>query len=144
MAALSGSFTGKARLQTTVVLSDLPNHELNVVEITGPQKSSDAKWSNARVTYWGIADLFSGSGSQHGYFINDHADGDRDWGTFEGKITASSGQVTLEGTWKFSGGNGKLNGLGGGGKYKGRMISPAEVEMQWEGEYQLAGVRAQA
>jgi hypothetical protein len=44
----------------------------------------------------------------------------------------------------FCGASGKLNGLGGGGKYKGRMISPAEVEMQWEGEYQVAGVRAQA
>ncbi len=81
MSTLSGSFAGKARLQTTVALSDSPNHELNLVEVTGSQKSTDAKWNDAKVTYWGIADFVAGSGPQRGYFVNDHADGDRDWGT---------------------------------------------------------------
>ncbi len=144
MTTVSGSFAGKARLQTAVALSDSPNHELNLVEVTGPQKSTDAKWNDAKVTYWGIADLVAGSGAQRGYFVNDHADGDRDCGTFEGKIAASGEQVTLEGTWEFTGGTGKLQGLSGSGSYKGSMASPSEVDMEWTGEYQLAQAKAAA
>jgi hypothetical protein len=144
MAAISGSFAGKARLQTAVALSDSPNHELNLIEVTGPQKSADTKWNDSRVTYWGMADLVAGVGPQRGYFVNDHADGDRDWGIFEGKITTSGEQVTLEGTWKFTGGTGKFNGLIGMGSYKGRMTSPSEVDMNWTGEYQLAQAKAAA
>ncbi len=138
MPTMSGSFAGKARLQTAVALSDSPNHELNLVEVTGAQKSTDAKWNNATVTYWGIGDLVAGSGPQRGYFVNDHADGDRDWGTFDGKITGSGDQVTLEGKWTFTGGTGKFQGLSGSGSYKGRMPSPSEVAMEWKGEYELA------
>ena len=94
------------------------------------------------MTYCGVADLQAGSGSQRGYYVNERADGHRDWGTFEGKITASGQQVTLEGTWTFAGGTGKFDGISGGGSYSGRMTCPGEVEMEWAGEYQLAGAKA--
>jgi hypothetical protein len=139
MTPFSGSFTGKAKLQANVSLSDANNHELSLMEVVGLQKSGDPKWNDARVTYWGLADLQAGNGSQRGYYVNDHADGDRDWGTFEGKITTSGGQVTLEGAWTGTGGTGKFNGLRSGGRYNGRMTSPAEVEMAWKGQYELAG-----
>jgi hypothetical protein len=135
--AFSGSFAGRARLQTTVGLSDVADHELMLVEIAGPQHSTDARWNDARITYWGTADLVAGSGPQRGYWVNEHADEDRDWGTFEGKITASGSQVTLEGTWTFTGGTGKFQGVSGGGNYRGRMTSPVDVEMEWQGNYQL-------
>ncbi len=143
MTTLSGSFVGKARLQTTVTLTDLANHELNLVEITGQQESADPNWNDATVTYWGIGDLQAGSGTQRGYYVNARADGDRDWGTFEGKITAEASQVTLEGTWKLTGGSGKFKGATGGGSYKGSMNSPVEVKMEYKGEYQLAATKAQ-
>jgi hypothetical protein len=140
MTAFSGSFVGKARLQTTLSLFDIANHELNLIEVRGLQKSTDPGWHGSTVTYWGLADLQAGSGSQRGYYVNERADGDRDWGTFEGKITAFGEQVTMEGTWTFAGGTGKFNGIGGG-SYRGRMTSPGEVEMEWAGEYQLAGAK---
>ena len=90
------------------------------------------------VTYWGTADLVGGSGPQRGYFVDVHANGDRDIGTFEGKVKTAGGQVTIEGTWKYSDGTGQFKGLTGGGTYKGRMTSPTEVENTWEGTYQLA------
>lgn len=49
----------------------------------------------------------AGNGPQRGYFVNEHADGDRDFGTFEGKISTAGGQVTIEGSWKFVDGTGK-------------------------------------
>ena len=137
MTKFSGSFTGKVNWQTTVSLPHLANHELNLAEVAGPQKCIDAKWNDASVTYWGIADLVKGSGSQRGYYTNLLPDGDRDWGTLDGKITASGYQITLEGTWKFAGGTGKFKGIKGGGNYKGRMVSPTEVKIEWDGKYEI-------
>ncbi len=138
MPEFSGSFSGRATLQTTIIASDVPDHQLNLAEIRGLQKSSDEKWNNAQLTYWGFADLVSGSGLQRGHFVNEHADGDRHWGTFEGKVTTAGSETTLEGTWAFSGGTGKFTGITGQGTYRGRMPSANEVEMSWEGRYELA------
>jgi hypothetical protein len=138
MPNFSGSFSGRATLQTTISLHDIPNHEMNMVGITGLQKTTDDNWKDAKITYWGSADLVEGSGPQRGYFVDEHPGGDRDFGTFEGKITTASGQVSIEGTWKYAGGTGKFKGLTGGGTYKGRMTSPVEVENSWKGTYQLA------
>jgi hypothetical protein len=137
MPNVSGSFVGRVNSQAMAAAKDVPNHELGLVEISGPQTASDPLWNGATVSYWGIADLVSGSGTQKGYFINRHANGDTDHGTFEGTITTAGGAVTPEGTWKFSGGTGALAGLSGGGTYRGLMPSPTEVEMRWEGVYQL-------
>ena len=138
MPNFSGSFSGRATSQTTIALEDIPNHDLNLLEVRGIQKTSDVNWKDAKITYWGTADLVDGNGPQRGYFVDVHANGDRDIGTFEGKVKTAGGQVTIEGTWKYSDGTGQFKGLTGGGTYKGRMTSPTEVENTWEGTYQLA------
>ena len=71
-------------------------------------------WNDSKITYWGTADLIGGNGLQRGYFVNEHSDGDRDFGTFEGRIATSGGQVTIEGAWKFTGGPGALRRTGSG------------------------------
>ena len=134
----SGSFSGIATSQTTISLPDVSNHDLSLLEVRGVQKSTDHNWDNAKITYWGTADLIAGNGPQRGYFVNEHADGDRDFGTFEGKIVTTGGEVTIEGMWKYTGGTGNFQGLTGGGSYKGRMTSATEVENTWEGTYELA------
>ena len=123
-------------------LPDADNHDLSVAEVSGPQKSSDPLWSDARITYWGTADLIAGSGPQRGYWINHRPSGETDWGTYEGKITTSGGQAIMEGTFKWTGGSGKFKGISGGGKYKGRFSSPVDVVNDWDGEYQLAQAKA--
>jgi hypothetical protein len=138
MPNFSGSFSGRATSQTVVSLEDVPNHEMHLATITGLQKSSDDNWKDSRITYWDVSDLVGGNGTQRGYFVNVHANGDRDIGTFEGKVKAAGGQVTIEGTWKYADGTGQFKGITGGGTYKGRMTSPTEVENTWEGTYQLA------
>jgi hypothetical protein len=107
------------------------------VQISGPQTVSDPLWNGATVSYTGMADLVSGSGTQTGYYVNQHPNGDTDYGTFEARITTAGSAVTLEGTWKSTGGTGAFAGITGSGTYKGVMASPAEVETKWEGAYQL-------
>ena len=92
--------------QTAFAASDQSNHELNLAEIGGTQKSSDEKWNNAAITYWGITDVVGGKGSQRGYFVNDHGVDSRDWGTFEGKVAANDAEITVEGKYQFTGGSG--------------------------------------
>jgi hypothetical protein len=139
MPNFSGSFSGRATSQTVTFLEDVPNHEIHLATITGLQKSTDEQWNDSRITYWDVSDLVGGNGSQRGYFVNQHRNGDSDLGTFEGRVaTSGSGQVTIEGTWKYVDGTGMYKGITGGGTYKGRMTSPTEVENRWEGKYELA------
>lgn len=143
MPELSGSFSGKVRMQSEVSLSDRPNHHLGLAEISAMQKSQDPAWNNSTITYWGYTDLLDTQGTQQGYFVTTHADGDRDWGTFEAKVSVvAGGQLAADGTWKFSGGSGKLKGISGGGTFKSRMTSPTAVDCSWQGNYQLAGAKA--
>ena len=144
MPAVSGSFSGTVKVQTAVALSDQSNHELNLAEIGGTQKSSDEKWNNAAITYWGTTDVVAGKGSQRGYFVNDHGADGRDWGTFEGKVATNGGEITVEGTYQFTGGSGKFKGLTGDGTFKTTMSSPRDVLATWQGTYQLASAKAHA
>lgn len=142
MPEMNGSFAGKIRVQTAIGLTDRPNHEMNLAEVSGAQKASDERWNGAVVNYWGITDMLDGKGTQTGYFTNDHGQQGRDFGTFEGKATAVGGQLTVEGSWKFTGGTGEYRGLSGNGTFKTKMTSPTDADCSWKGTYELA--RAQA
>ena len=144
MPAITGSFAGKVTVQTAIAASDQSNHELNLGEVRGTQKSSDENWNNAEIAYWGLTDLVEGKGTQRGYFENVHSSGDRDWGTFEGTVATTAGQITVEGKYQHTGGSGKFNGLTGNGTFKTTMSSPRDVEASWQGAYELASAKAQA
>jgi hypothetical protein len=132
-----GSFVGKVSSQAMTTVTDVSNHDLSLVQISGPQTVSDPLWKDAIVSYYGMADLVSGNGTQTGYFVNQHPDGDTDHGTFHAKITTAANGVTLEGTWEHTGGTGKFAKLTGKGTYKGVMTSPTEVKTDWKGAYHL-------
>lgn len=139
---ITGSFSGKIRTQAAATLFHEDNHALTLVEVAGTQTSPDPLYNGAKITYWGTGDLENGTGPQKGYWCNERANGDRDWGTFEGKITTSGQEVSMEGTFKFTGGTGKFKGITGGGKYKGHFPSVTDVVNKWEGEYTLASAKA--
>ncbi|MBI2486348.1 MAG: hypothetical protein HYW01_05210 [Deltaproteobacteria bacterium] len=137
MTKFSGGFTGKVNWQTNVSLPHMANHELNLAEVSGIQDCSDGKWKGAVITYWNMSDIIGDKSTYHAYYTNIDKDGDRDWGRIEGKTFNSGGQVKVEGTWILDGGNGKFKGIKGKGTVKGHMISPTEVRIDWEGEYEI-------
>lgn len=137
MTKIAGTFSGKINWQTATSMPHAPGHELSLGEISGPQQCSDPNWQDVTITYWGYADLVEGNGTQRGHWVNNHADGDQDYGTFEGRITTSEGQTQMEGTWEYKGGTGKFAKIRGGGAYKGHFPGPGLVENAWEGEYEL-------
>jgi hypothetical protein len=115
---------------------------LQIAEIRATQKSPDPNWNNSQLIYHGVTDLVAGNGTQHGYYVNEHANGDRDCGTFEGKVTITGDQAVIDGTFTFTSGTGKLKGIRGNGNFKGRQISPTEIEMNWTGTYEIASTQA--
>jgi hypothetical protein len=142
MPSITGSFSGKITKQSTLTLTDQPNHAMNIAEVRGTQKSSDALWNNSEIAYWGVTDVLDGEGTQRGYFNNIHPDGGRDFGTFEGKATTTGSGMTVEGTYKFTGGEGIYGRMSGGGKFKTTMKSETEIECNWDGTYDLAKAQA--
>jgi len=142
MPSITGTFSGKITKQQALPLSDQPNHEMSIAEVSGTQKSSDALWNNASITYWGVTDVLEGKGTQRGYYNNVHGDKGRDWGTFEGKVSMTGGSMTVEGTWKFAGGDGEFRGISGGGKFKTVAKTETDIECSWEGAYELAKAQA--
>ena len=98
MPFITGSFSGKITHQSALPLTDQPNHNLSIGEVTGTQKSDDPLWNNANITYWAVTDLIDGEGSQRGYYNNVHGDKGHERGTFEGRVTG--GGASVEGTWR--------------------------------------------
>jgi hypothetical protein len=139
MTETSGSFTGRTRVLNALSLADVAEHELQTVEVVGSHSSPDEKWNNARVTYWGVSDLIAGNGSQRGYYVNEHPDGGREHGTFEGRVTTSQGGTTIEGMWRATDGTGMYAGMKGQGTFTVRLTSPTQGECSWQGRYELAG-----
>jgi hypothetical protein len=142
MPSITGSFSGNITKHSAMPLTDQPNHEMSIAEVTGTQQSADPLWNNASITYWGVTELLDGEGTQRGYYNNVHGDKGRDWGTFEGKVSTAGGGMTVEGTWNFAGGDGEFRGITGGGTFKTVAKSETEAEATWDGAYELA--RAQA
>jgi hypothetical protein len=142
MPSVSGSFSGTIRSQSVLSVTDAPAHSLGVAEVRGTQSTSDPKWNNATITYWGTIDMQGARGAQRGYFLNDHGAAGHDRGTFEGNVSIVGGEAVTEGTWQYTGGDGEFAGITGGGTFKTRLTSPTTVEATWQGAYNLAGAAA--
>ena len=54
----------------------------------------------------------------------------------------AGGTMTVEGTFKFTGGDGQYRGVTGGGTFKTVSKSETEVEATWNGAYELAKAQA--
>lgn len=143
MVSVSGSLTGNIRAQSAISIPDQPNHSLGIAEVTGIQNSSDENWNNSICTYWAVVEITGSAGTQRGYYSNDHAGAGREDGSYEGKVSVVNGRVIVEGTWESTRGTGKFHGLRANGTFRTEQTSPTEIEVAWEGSYELAA-KAQA
>jgi hypothetical protein len=116
---------------------DVDDHTIAIAIIPTKQQSSDQLWEGAQMTYGATADTIAGNGTQRGYFVNQHQNGDRDYGTFEGKVTTANGAMSVEGTWQLTGGTGMFASVKGNGTFKAQMTTPVDVEGSWTGSYEL-------
>src|SRR5689334_6558848 len=137
MAHAEGAYSGRMQSHAVSIVPDQPGHEVGVTVISGFQTSADGHWDGAKMTYWGLSDTVGGNGRQHGYFRNEHKTGEQTYGTFDARVTTTGTEVVVEGQWQFSGGTGRYAKVSGSGPFTAKLTSPTDVEMTWEGNYEL-------
>ena len=143
MPNLTGQLKGALTTQTIVSCNDTPGHQLILRAGTAQQTCSDPHFNNTRHSSWSSSDITNGNGHEHGYFVNEHSNGEREGGSYEGKVSMKGDKVSFEGTWKYTHGTGQFTGISGNGTFKGHMTSANESEVTFEGNYQLkAGTKA--
>jgi len=134
---ISGVFTMKVVQQHA-----LPVGDLLLTQSAGTNRNTGKAeyMEGSQVLSREIADLTQGSGPQQGYITEVHG-ADTTVTRYQGKVVTTLGPdgkpvTSFEGTWTKLRGTGKYQGVSGGGKYKGRMLSPTEYTAEWSGEIQ--------
>lgn len=78
--------------------------------------------------------LKTGQGNIKGYGISTYSNGDKTYRTHEGKPV---GKGHWKGTWAFTKGTGKYEGVVGGGSWESKSLSPGMFYYDIEGEMKL-------
>lgn len=139
---VAGTFTAKYSQQHPLLTGTPAEPMLLANEARGTNRNTGGTdyMDNGEITSVEIADLTEGSGSHQGY-VTFAKDGERTMNAFKGRITTRkvNGQplTTFEGNWTKVGGTGRYDGGRGSGRYRGRLLSSTEYEVQWEGEITL-------
>ena len=143
LAPVSGRFIMKYSQQYVLPVTDAAGPVLLANEARGTNSNTGRTdyMNGAGATNVEIADLTQGNGPHQGY-VTFAKDGEKTVNRWNGRITTKlSGDkkpiTTFEGTWTKVGGTGRYEGVSGQGRYKGRMLSPTEYVVDWEGELSL-------
>lgn len=85
--------------------------------------------------YTGFNDATPGRVRSRSAGVGTMANGDRAFVTTQGTVTVKDGvPQTMEGTWSYTGGTGKLKGLKGKGTFKGKVAPDGTSTSEVEGE----------
>jgi hypothetical protein len=143
VARVSGKLTMKYSQQHPIPLADAAGPVLlaNEAKGTNTNTGSTDYMNGAAIRTIEIADLTQGNGSHQGY-ITFSKDGDTAVDRWNGRVTTTLSPdkqpiTTFEGTWTKLGGTGRYDGVSGKGRYRGRMLSPTEYAIEWDGELSL-------
>ena len=131
---------GKPDQFQKIDVGDKPGHALAVsqskctwtkpVDIAGAQTKDDLGTDSMDITE---------SGAQtHGYVVGTLTSGDKIYVQTDGKDTSKDGKpVSTTGTWKFTGGTGKAEGIKGGGAYSGKPDADGNFVIDVTGSYSM-------
>lgn len=143
LAPVSGKFAMKYSQQHALPVADAAGPVLLANEAKGTNSNTGRTeyMDGAAVTILETADLSQGNGPHQGY-VTLAKDGETTRNRFSGhvttKLTAEKQPITtFEGTWTKIGGSGRYDGVSGKGRYKGRMLSPTDYVIEWDGELNL-------
>ena len=131
---------GKPDPQHGVEVGDRPGHSFMVSQSkctwTKPFEIEGVQGKDTVLTAF---DEVSGNGSNmRGFFLTTMANGDKNQGRFQGTAALKDGAPqSVEGTWTFAGGTGKLKGIKGKGTSKGKGNPDGSITYEIEGEYTL-------
>jgi len=140
---VAGTFFMRYVKQDAVAVVDHPGHVLVLTEARGLNHSTgrDVYMDGAEAWTGETGDLTDGSGNHAGHLVLAFR-GDTVHTCWFGEVTtlpsASSGPVTeFKGKWAVTNASGRYQDASGQGTYRGRLTSPTEYTVNWEGELVL-------
>jgi hypothetical protein len=99
------------------------------------------KWGSALIYQITTMDLIKGAGTLKAYTHTTFPDGSTITLKIEGKSTGGgvgvTGAASTEGTWTYTKGTGKFEGIQGRGTSKTYILGPGQFYSDFEGEYTL-------
>jgi hypothetical protein len=124
----------------TLKVPDVEGHANTLFEAKGI--AFYEKWGAALTSMIVTFDLIKGAGTFQGYTLTTFPDGSSTTGKFEGKTTAAgvgllTGIASSEGTWTYTKGTGKFEGIQGRGTFKSYTLGPGQFYSDNQGEYTL-------
>jgi hypothetical protein len=137
----SGKHTLAYIKENAIMVGDEEDHIISLSEFEGSNVSTgEVKFMDGALDVgMTCADILKGTGPHHGYG-NMSLNGDVIFWSHRGTaVTALSSEgkpvTTIEGSFIWTKGSGKYEGIQGRGTYKGKYISKTIVIVEWEGEY---------
>ncbi len=137
---IAGVFSLKVGQQNVLPVANQAGPILLLTQSAGTNRNTGKSdyMDGALVISREIADLTQGNGPHQGY-ITEIKGADTSVTRFQGKVVTTLGPdqkpaTSFEGTWTKLSGTGTYQGSSGGGRYKGRMVSPTDYTVEWNGE----------
>ena len=131
---------GKPDQIQKIDVGDKPGHALVIsqgkctwtkpIDVAGAQTKDDLGTD--------AADINGNTANVHGYVVGTLTSGDKLYVHTQGKDTYKDGKPQdSQGTWSFTGGSGKADGIKGGGTYTGKPDADGNVVIEVKGQYTL-------
>jgi hypothetical protein len=129
---VAGVFSMKVGQQNALPVADQAGPVLLLTQSAGTNRNTGKSdyMDGAQVISREIADLTQGNGPHQGY-VTEIKGADTSVARYHGKVVNAT---SFEGTWTKLSGTGKYQGVSGSGSYKGRMVSPTDYTVEWNGE----------
>ncbi len=130
---------GKPEPTYAIQVGDRPNHSFAISQSKCPYtKPSELAGIQTKEYVTTTFSEISGSrATTRGFVDGTMANGDKFQVRSQGSAAVKEGVIeSVEGTWSFVGGTGKLKGIKGKGTYKGK-VGPEGMTHEIEGEYEL-------
>jgi hypothetical protein len=130
----------KPEVQQSVPADDQAGHAFSIskVQCNWTKPLEIAGLSSKDGTSTGADEVTGTTAKGHGQHVSTMATGEKFYVKYEGTATLKEGApLAADGTWSFTGGTGKLDGIKGKGTYKGKGNPDGTISYAVEGEYQL-------
>lgn len=133
---------GIALVHQAVAIDDGGHHSISLDQrecsFENPTELSGSRI--VRYVSSGVDDVQFDKARDQGYVVGETANGDQYFLRYEGTSALKDGiPLHLEGTWKFTGGTGRLRGLSGQGTYRAQPTPSGGMVFKLEGSYQVEG-----
>jgi len=135
------SICGLSQVHQTVAPDDGGQHSLSLDQRVCTWQKPSMLGGVAFVDYtaYGTDDVQFGRSVDRGYSIGRNAGSDKFYLKYEGtSIMNGPVPVKLQGTWQFTGGEGRLTGLRGEGTYTAHPTPAGEMIFEISGTYEIA------